>query len=152
MIGIVELIFYPQLVHPRKEVEINEGRKRIDIVMDNAAQTGTFFTLPNIRQVPTSFIYIECKNYGREVGNPELDQLAGRFNVNTGRVGFLCCRTFRNRALFVRRCRDTFQAGSGVIVPLDDNTVVRLLELIERGERASIDRAIGDLVNEIMLN
>src|SRR5262249_53511777 len=34
MIGIVEFIFYPTLIYPRKELEINEGRKRIDIAMD----------------------------------------------------------------------------------------------------------------------
>jgi hypothetical protein len=89
MIGVVEFIFYPKLMHPMKEKEIHEGRKRIDIVMENAAQSGLFHVLPNIRRLPSSYVAFECKNYGREVGNPELDQISGRFSVNRGKVGFL---------------------------------------------------------------
>ena len=43
MIGIVEFIFHPKLAHPKKELEIHEGRKRIDIVMENGAHTGIFY-------------------------------------------------------------------------------------------------------------
>jgi hypothetical protein len=73
MIGIVEFVFYPSLEHPRKEREIHDGRKRIDIFMENAAQTGIFFNIPNVRRMTCVYVPFECKNYGREVGNPELD-------------------------------------------------------------------------------
>lgn len=152
MIGIVEFIFYPKLVHPMKEREIHEGRKRIDIVMENGAHAGTFYTLPNIRRMPCAYVPIECKNYGREVGNPELDQLAGRFSVNRGKVGFLCCREFENRDLFIQRCRDTFTDDRGLVLPLDDATVLRYLDLIAAGNRNDIEHQWTVLINEVWLN
>ncbi|WP_348261793.1 hypothetical protein P8935_18560 [Telmatobacter sp. DSM 110680] len=152
MIGIVELLFFPKLTHPKKEREIHEGRKRIDIVMENAARTGLFFTIPNIRRLPCAYVPLECKNYGREVGNPELDQLAGRFSVNRGKLGFLCCRHFENRDLFIRRCRDTFRDDRGLVLPLDDDTLLGYLNAIARGARNGLEREWSDLVNEVWLN
>jgi len=43
MIGLVEFLFYPSLINPRKEREIHYGRKRIDIFMENGRVT-EFFT------------------------------------------------------------------------------------------------------------
>ena len=85
--------------------------------MENGAHAGIFYTLPNIRRMPCSYVPLECKNYGWEVGNPELDQLAGRFSVNRGKVGFLCCREFEDRARFIRRCRDTLVDDRGLVLP-----------------------------------
>ncbi|MBZ5548269.1 MAG: hypothetical protein LAO22_10025 [Acidobacteriia bacterium] len=152
MIGIVEFIFYPKLMHPTKEEKIHEGRKRIDIVMENGAHEGIFDILPNVRRMPCAYVPLECKNYGREVGNPELDQLAGRFSVNRGKVGFLCCREFENRDLFIKRCRDTFTDDRGLVLPLDDATIIEYLDRIARGERNELERIWSDLVNEVWLN
>ena len=152
MIGIVEFLFYPSLLHPKKEKEIHEGRKRIDIVMENGATGGPFFTLSNAQRIPCLYVPFECKNYGREVGNPELDQLAGRFSLNRGKAGFLCCRNFANRATFIKRCRDTIKDDRGLIIPLDDKTVVSLLKLIGKGERTGFDKALSDLIAEVLLS
>ena len=43
MIGAMEFIFYPDLIYPVKEDEINEGRKRIDVTYTNNASSGFFF-------------------------------------------------------------------------------------------------------------
>lgn len=152
MLGVVEFIFYPKLAHAKKEREIHDGRKRIDIVMENAAHTGVFFNVPNIRHLPCAYVPLECKNYGREIGNPELDQLAGRFSVNRGKMGFLCCRQFNDRNLFIQRCRDTFRDDRGLVLPLDDETVLRSLSAIARGERNTLERQWVELVNEVWLN
>lgn len=79
MVGVVEFLFYPALLHPTKEKEIHQGRKRIDIVMENGAYGGPLWRLHAVKKVPCAYVPIECKNYRTEVSNPELDQLAGRF-------------------------------------------------------------------------
>lgn len=91
----------------------------------------------------------ECKNYLTEIANPELDQLAGRFSVNRGKFGFLCCRTFQNRARFIESCRDTFTDDRGLIIPLDDDTVLTILSCIQNGRRDEIDAILSGLVAEV---
>ena len=151
MIGIVEFLFFPHLIYPRKETEIHEGRKRIDITMENGARDGIFWRISEVRRLPCGTIFFECKNYRTDVGNPELDQLSGRFSGRRGMVGFLCCRNFEDRALFVQRCIDTFKDDRGLIVPLDDRTIVEFLDRIRRGERSALDHELSKLVAEVCL-
>src|SRR6267378_4519336 len=152
MIGIVEFLFFPNLVNPRKEKEIHHGRKRIDIFMENGARDGIFYRLHDVRKLPCSFVAIECKNYSTEVANPELDQLSSRFSVNRGKLGLLCCRTFEDRVLFVERCRDTFKDDRGLIMPLDDQTILRLLEMVQTGRRSEIEKMLTSLLDEVWVS
>ena len=152
MIGIIEFIFFPNLLNPVKEQEIHQGRKRIDIMMENGARTGIFYRLHDIRNLPCPYVSIECKNYNSDVNNPELDQLSSRFSPLRGKLGFLCCRSIDNRELFVERCRDTFKDDRGLIIPLDDKIVIELLSLIALNKRQSIEQAITELVNEIWVS
>ncbi len=149
MIGVLEFLFFPNLLNPEKEREIHEGRKRIDIVMENGARIGIFSRLHQIRHIPCPFIAFECKNYGREVSNPELDQLTGRFSPRRGKVGFLCCRGFRNRNLFIQRCRDTFSDDRGLAIPLDDDFFIKALAAVEGKNRGGIDSMLTDAINEV---
>lgn len=151
MIGILEFVFFPMLVCPRKEQEIHQGRKRIDIIMENAASSGVFYLLHTVRKLPCAFVAFECKNYTTEVANPELDQIAGRFSPNRGRIGFICCRRFEDRARFVERCRDTFKDDRGLVIPIDDNMADMLLALIEDGRRSALDAAIAKVIDEVWL-
>lgn len=118
IIGAVEFLFFPQLIYPRKEHEIHEGRKRIDIVLENSGRSGVFADIAIVRNYPASYVFFECKNYGREVGNPEIDQLSGRFSRERGRMGFLCCRGFEDRPKFIERCCDTFRDDRGFDAPI----------------------------------
>ena len=128
MIGVLELIFYPHLINPYKEQEIHEGRKRIDIVFENAAeQNSVLDRLISKHHIPCQYIFFECKNYSRDVANPEMDQLSGRFSPRRGRVGFLLCRNIDDFDLFIKRCKDTYNDDRGLIIPLVDNDIISLL-------------------------
>lgn len=148
-IGMMEFIFYPDLIYPSKEQEINQGRKRIDIVYTNNGNTGFFFRRRLEPQTRASWLFVECKNYSREIANPELDQLAGRFSPARGRLGFLVGRNFDDRARFVERCRDTARQDQGFIIPLVDDDVHEMLELIALGKRADIDNILERKWREI---
>jgi hypothetical protein len=147
--GILELLFYPHLIYPVKEKEIHQGRKRIDIHFDNASTTGIFFRLSNNMGLSCQYVFVECKNYSSDPANPELDQLSGRFSVNRGRVGFLVCRTFNNKQLFIERCRDTYNDGRGLIIPLDDQDILNLLDNHNEAENWFFDNYISNLVRAI---
>lgn len=151
IIGALEMIFYPYLINPVKEREIHEGRKRIDITFDNAADGGIFYRLSEIFHLPCPYVFIECKNYTGDVANPELDQLAGRFSFNRGRVGFLVCRNIESYALFVNRCKDTYRDDRGLIVPLTDDDIICMLENLNEYNTNFIDDFLSNKVRDIVV-
>jgi len=131
MIGILELIFYPNLTNPIKEKEINDGRKRIDITFDNSATNGFFYNIHEIHKIISRYVFVECKNYSDDPTNPELDQLSGRFSINSGKFGILVCRSISNKELMNRRCIDLWKQKNELIFVLcDDDIKVILKQLL----------------------
>ena len=147
--GILELIFYPYLCNPVKEYEINEGRKRIDIKYTNCAEKGIFFRIPNQFQIPCPYIFVECKNYSRDVKNPELDQMIGRFSVNRGKVGIITCRNIENIDLFLARCKDTYRDQQGLIIPLVDEDIIKMMNALKSGKDMIWQEVIEKRINYI---
>ncbi|MBF0216128.1 MAG: hypothetical protein HQL30_03925 [Candidatus Omnitrophica bacterium] len=151
MIGIMEFIFYPYLIYPTKEKEIHEGRKRIDITFTNADTALFFHRLYAINGIPCNFIMIECKNYTNDLNNPELDQLSGRFGPNKGLFGFLVCRRFQDKKLFIQRCKDTAKDNRGFIVALDDDDIITILSYKAKKQEEEIDKLFNDRFREVMM-
>jgi hypothetical protein len=123
---ILSVIFYPSLCNPIKQHNIHDGRKRIDITYINEAKDGFFYWLS--MHYPCPMIFIECKNYGKEVGNPEIDQLAGRFSPSRGQVGILICRSIEDKARLHQRCIDTAKDRRGYMLALDDEDIFALVD------------------------
>jgi hypothetical protein len=94
-------------------------------------------------------ILIECKNYSRELGNPEIDQLAGRFGPARGKFGIMCCREIFDPEPLSQRCRDTALDDRGFIVVLDDTRVGAMLDNISRGTRGANDQFLRNLFNSL---
>ena len=120
--------------------------------MENGARSGIFHRLHDIRKLPCAFVVIECKNYNAEPANPELDQLSGRFALQRGKLGLLCCRHFRNRETFLNRCRDTFRDDRGLIIPIDDDTIKEWLGLIAAGQRNLVDSRFAGILDKVWFN
>lgn len=115
--------------NPILERPINDGRKRIDISFDNAAERGVF---SRIRQDPffvSREVMIECKNYTHDLENPDIDQLIGRFDHRRGRFGIIMCRGINNNNLIQDRCADAFRSQQGAIVVLTDIDIHEFLWL-----------------------
>ncbi|MGV9005360.1 MAG: hypothetical protein ACOH1H_01340 [Brevundimonas sp.] len=118
-------LFYPDLTNPVPQSRIHDGRKIIDIDYTNMAKGGFFNWLS--KHYPSGRIFVECKNYGGKVANPEMDQLARRFSPSRGQVGILVCRSFADKARFATGCRDTAKDGGGYIIALDDKDLKALV-------------------------
>lgn len=123
---LLSAIFFPSLSSPKKQHNIHEGRKRIDITYVNNSERG-FFRWVSMHY-PSSHIFIECKNYGKEIGNPELDQLAGRFSPSRGQVGLLVCRSVANKKKIAASCADTARDHRGFIIVLTDDDLKELVD------------------------
>lgn len=124
--ALLTALFYPPLTNPVVQHKIHQGRKRIDIAYTNMGVAGFFDWLA--KHYPSSHVFVECKNYGKEIGNPELDQLSSRFSPSRGQFGLLVCRRFENKKKFLESCRDTAKDGRGFIIPLDDDDLRALVE------------------------
>ncbi len=125
--ALMNALFYPSLAYPSPQHEIHDGRKRIDIAYTNIAKSGFFSWVGS--NYPAAHIFVECKNYTRDIANPELDQMAGRFSPSRGRVGLIICRGFENKQAFLERCRDTVHDDRGFILPIDDADLSILVQL-----------------------
>lgn len=151
ILGALTKIFYPSLTRPRKEQEVNEGRKRIDILFHNSAVRGFFARVVNSHQYFAPYISVECKNYSEDPENPEIDQLLGRLNRKRGCVGILTCRQIRDRALMLKRCRDIVNDGQKhVIIVLDDGDICTMLNFAASEKRNEIDEYMEDRLKDIL--
>ncbi len=150
MTGVLEFLFYPALIYPVKEKEIHEGRKRIDIKYTNAAERGFFERLLKAPQTRAINVMVECKNYSKEIKNPELDQMGGRFGHTRGFFGILCCRHIDDKKLFAKRCKDTALDTRGYILALDDADITGFLSLVASGSRRNIDRELQQKLDALL--
>ena len=150
MIGAIEFLFHPSLIYPVKETPINDGRKRIDITYTNAAREGFFYRLHTARQVASNMVMVECKNYSSDLGNPEVDQLVGRFSINRGKFGILIARTCADRDLMTARCRDVAQAGNGFVIALFDTDIQEMLDSIKGRDFSAIDRKLDGMFAQLI--
>ena len=148
--GIMEFLFFPHLMYPKKEREIHDGRKRIDITFYNMATEGFWHTLRTSPTLAASTIMIECKNYAADIKNPELDQISGRFSNLRGWLGIILSRQFSNKNLFLERCKDTAKDGRGVILCLDDDDIINMLTLIQNGQRSIIEKKLTSMYQSIV--
>lgn len=124
--ALLTALYHPELVNPRREYRIHDGRKRIDITYTNAAQRGVFNWIG--QHFPAPFVFVECKNYTRPVANQEFDQLSGRFSPSRGKVGLLVYRGYDNKQHTLDVCRDTARDQRGIILALDDSDLTVLVE------------------------
>jgi len=136
IVGILTYLFYPHLISPAIEREIDDGRKRIDLTFSNSAEAGFFKDRKDEAFTIAREVMVECKNYDDDIANPELDQLAGRFDPRRGRFGLMLCRSINDPDLVLHRCRDMFQAQRGIVIVLSDEDVIAMLRTapIERGD------------------
>lgn len=149
IIACMNFLFYPNLINPVKERAINQGRKRIDLVYENAASEGYFHRLHSIKQIPCSFILIECKNYTKDIANPELDQLNGRFSPNRGKVGFMIFRGCKDEKQLLKRCADYYADNQNLIIPLQDRDFIFALNELKKDLLHRASKPQEDLLNEI---
>lgn len=130
--ALLTALFNEHLVHPLRQERLHEGRKILDISYVNASRAGFFQWLS--QHHPSANVVVECKNYSKDLGNPEYDQLAGRFSPSRGMYGILAFRDCGDKAKLLKSCRDTARDSRGFITPLDDSDLKMLVdEMLETG-------------------
>lgn len=72
-----------------------------------------------------------------------MDQLSSRFSPLRGQVGLLVCRTFKNRGLLMKGCRDTALDHRGYMLPVDDANL-RKMVFEARSEFTPVDARLPE--------
>jgi len=150
MIGVISFLLFPNLIYPKKEDKINQGRKRLDITYANGKVSGLFHRLAFDQWVLANIVHVECKNYNREIANPEFDQLIGRFDSGRGRLGILLFRSSEDIELVFDRAIDAAKAKQGLILPLDDDFIIRCLGHVNNGDRNRIDAELDQVYRRVI--
>lgn len=148
--GMLTTCFYPSITHPHKEWEINSGRKRIDIVYTNAADTGFFAHRRDATNTCATMVIIECKNYTKDIVNPEIDQLLGRFDNNRGKFGIVTCRSVDSPKVLLDRCRDLAKTGRGYILTLTDKDFDLILDAKSKADETFIEGLLQKKFRELI--
>jgi hypothetical protein len=144
-------IFGKRLSNPLREREINDGRKRIDIMFNNADKIGFFHNLNTLHHIQCPKIFAECKNYGGEIGNPEIDQLLGRFSPLRGKFGIMLCRSITNKSAVIQRCKDAVHHQQGFIIVLTDQDIETLLIYRDQNDEGQIDQFMSGKLDELIM-
>ena len=150
ILGALEAVFYPSLRNGIKEREINEGRKRVDIVFNNGDKVGFFWALSVHHKVHCPYIIIECKNYSEDAKNPEFDQLAGRLQQDRGRFGMLVVRDTKDKTTLLKRAKD-FLADRKFIIVLDDSDLKALLRFRKAKDFKAINDHLQGKLDELLM-
>jgi len=144
-------ILASRISNPKIELAINEGRKRLDIAFNNSDKEGFFYNLSTKHRVKCPKIIVECKNYGKEIGNPEVDQMNGRLNDRRGRFGIIVCRSIDNQKRLISRCKDLMHDNGNYIIVLEDKDILQLLEFRENNDEKSIDDFFESKIEELIM-
>jgi hypothetical protein len=126
---LLTALFDTSLANMKIEQELHSGLKRIDIRYDNVAAEG-FFAFVG-KHVPAAYIVVECKNYGKDVANPEFDQLAMRFSPKRGQVGLLTVRSLEDRTKALARAKAIADDNHGYVIVLEDSDLEDLVDEYE---------------------
>lgn len=129
----VATIFDYQLKNPAIEQEIDQGTGRVDIKFQNMNKPGFFKDIKEMRDIFCPSIFVECKNYRDDLGNPEYNQLTGRLSDQRGMFGILVCRTISDRRHSLQKCRFIHEHQHKYVVVLDDNDMSTLVHLKPKG-------------------
>lgn len=144
-------IFSYRVSKPEKETPINGGLKRIDITFNNVDKGGFFFSLRSKHQVKSPKIFVECKNYGKEIGNPEIDQLVGRLNDTRGRFGIIVCRSISDKTRLIQRCKDSLHDNKNYIIVLEDKDIIELIRFHDADNQEEVDDFLESKIDELIM-
>ena len=102
-----------------------------------------------MRDIFCPSIFVECKNYRDDLGNPEYNQLTDRLSDQRGMFGILVCRTISNRRHSLKKCRFIHEHQHKYVVVLDDNDMSTLVHLKPKGND-TIDDYMEKRIDELI--
>ena len=147
--AILIKLFMPPLKNPKLEYPLNEGLKRVDMVMSNQAEHGFFAGLPKRFGVSAPYIFIECKNYDSDVSNPQVIHLLADLRRTEYKFGILLYRNAGDEKALLKRCQH-FLDSNGYIITLNDKDIIHMLKC--RMHNVDLDEYMDEKMQQLLLH
>jgi hypothetical protein len=119
--NILRFVFEGRLRKPEIEEKLAMDTQRADITFQNQRECGFFKQLAEGYQITCPNIFIECKNYDGDIGNPEFSQIQNRLNKVRGQFGIIACRNIIDCDKAEKRQTNLKQDDKYVIVLTDED-------------------------------
>lgn len=101
-------------------------------------------------EITSNYIYVECKNYSGKVSNPEFDQLSGRYNESSSKVGFLVCRKISDINKAYERVSAQFRRKKDLSLIITDETIHSMLNAMKiRDNKSFVDLSHENILYDI---
>jgi hypothetical protein len=139
------------LKNPKKEVKMDGGLKRIDIVFTNKAKDGFFYDLKSRYSIQSPIIFIECKNYSEDLQNSEITQLETRLNPELGMFGIIVCRKIDDPDDLLAKLKAIFNRQKKYIIVLNDQDIQKIIQLKIDNLESKIDDFLEERLLQIMI-
>lgn len=136
--NILKFVFDKSLSKPEKEDNWDDETQRVDITFKNLRIKGFFKQLAEGYKITCPNIFIECKNYSKDIANPEFSQIHNRLNNIRGQFGIVICREISNPQGIRTRQTTLLKDGKYIIV-LDDSDIKKIVKWKLHGEDDQID-------------
>lgn len=143
-------IFKNKLRRPKKEKPIADETQRVDIIFKNFKDEGFFRRLDDSFKIVCPYIFIECKNYKEDLGNPEFAQIQNRLNKRSGQFGIIVCRRIVNSGRVQKR-QETLAKDDKYVIVIVDSDIEKLVRMKLKGEEEEIDNYLEEKLEKLLL-
>lgn len=147
---ILKKIFEGKLRKPVLEDTSFAPHQRIDITFTNTRENGFFKELDQGYHIQCPKIYIECKNYSEDIGNPAFEQISGRFGKRKGMFGIIICRKIKNLKKSYERSKMYAASKEEYILLFTDNDINKLINFKLKKLDDKIDDYLDDKLKKLL--
>jgi hypothetical protein len=152
MLDILPLLFESRLGSIKKEQEIFDGLKYVDLKANNDQKDGIFAQLRDHFRFYSPYVFIECKNYAEDLKNPEFDQLIARLGPTTTQIGCIICRRVTDSGKVLDRAKVPFNKEHKLILVLADADITRLANARIQSGPDVMDAMLKEYAERVILS
>ncbi|MGE0268605.1 MAG: class I SAM-dependent methyltransferase [Candidatus Omnitrophota bacterium] len=146
---ILKDVFYETLSSPEKEDCWDEKIQRVDITFKNYRKNGFFKQLDEGYKIVCPNIFIECKNYNKDIANEEFSQIHNRLNNRRGQFGIIVCRSIVD-VQKVKQRQLVLAKDSKFVIVLTDADIEKILNAKITNDNGQVDDLLEKKFKELI--
>lgn len=152
IVEILKFLFQDRLDNCNSQHKFDGGRNRVDITFRNTGKPGFFRQLDSGHKIASGYVMIECKNYSKDVKNPEFQQIESRLKPHRGMFGIIICRKINDKKKLLQKQRDILIGTTEhkFIILLDDNDIKKMINYKLKDSIKEIDDLLHDKLDELL--